>query len=593
MWIKSLGARFLVWRVRHLSDRQFLYVLSFVVGALSGLAALVLKYLIHFIHELLTRGLPDESGSWLYLAMPFAGILLTVLFVIYFVKDHISHGVSRILYAISRKNSLIDPHNNYSSMVASSLTIGFGGSVGAEAPIVLTGASIGSTIGRYLKMNYRNITILLGCGAAGAIAGIFKAPIAGIVFTLEVLMLEMTIASVVPLLISAVTATTVAYFFMGDKVLFSYELIQTFELGNIPYYILLGIFSGFLSLYFTRVAMWVESRFENISRVWVRLVLGGLSLGILILLFPPLFGEGYDSIRTLLNGDTQSLLEGSFFTRMEHSEWFLILYLGLLLIFKVFATSVTTGAGGVGGIFAPSLFMGGVGGFFLSRLLNQFTNLQLPESNFALVGMAGMMAGVMHAPLTAIFLIAEITGGYGLLLPLIITSTISYITIVRFKPHSIYHTRLAKRGELITHDKDKAVMTLMVWQKEIEKDLKTIHKEMKLGDLVKVVARSKRNIFPVIDKEGRLDGILLLDNIREIMFNQEMYEEVFVHDLMVMPPTYVEYNDRMETVMERFTNSGAWNLPVMKNGKYHGFISKSRIFTAYRELLVEFSTESE
>ncbi|TFH36092.1 MAG: chloride channel protein, partial [Bacteroidia bacterium] len=530
--------RFLKWQVANIDQRQFLYILAFVVGLLSALAAVILKNAIHYTQVILLKWAEGTTAGLLFFAWPVAGMLLTILFVKYIVKDRINHGVTRILFAISKKNSRLKPHNTWTSIVASTLTIGFGGSVGAEAPIVLTGASIGSNIGRMMKMNYRHITLLVGCGAAGAVAGIFKAPIAGIVFTLEILMLDLTISSIVPLLISSVTAATVSYFFMGKDVLFSFTLSEYFSLSNIPWYIVLGVVSGLLSLYFTRSTIFIESLYDKITNSYIKLISGGLVLGFLIWLLPPLYGEGYETIRTLLSGNTAALFENSQFKSLADNFWFIMIFLAALSIFKSVASSSTNGAGGVGGIFAPSLFIGGVNGFFVARLINNLFNTGVPVSNFALVGMAGTMAGIMHAPLTAIFLIAEITGGYGLLIPLIITSTISFITIMRFEPHSIYHKRLARRGELITHHKDKAVMTLLDWTREIETDLVTVRSEDTLGQLVKIVASSKRNIFPVVDEYGILEGIVLLDNIRDIMFNSEMYDDTFVTDLMIIPPSY-------------------------------------------------------
>ncbi len=588
---KNILARFFIWRIKHISQRQLIYILSFIVGIISGLAAILLKNTIHYTHVLLTRGFDVETGSYLYLAYPLFGILITVLFVRYVVKDNISHGVARILYAISKKNSILKPHNNYSSILATTVTIGFGGSVGSEAPIVLTGASIGSTIGRLLRLNYKSITLLVGCGAAGAIAGIFKAPIAGIVFTLEVLMLDLTISSIVPLLISSVTGATIAFFLMGKEVLFSHHLTEPFILNNIPFYILLGIFAGLLSFYFTRMTMIIESSFGKLKNQYLRLLIGGVSLGILIFLFPSLYGEGYTTITALLNGDTASVVENSFFYVLRDKYWLFLGYLALIMVFKVLAMSATTGGGGVGGIFAPTLFMGGITGFFFARLVNGLETVRLTESNFTLAGMAGLMAGVMHAPLTAIFLIAEITGGYGLLVPLIITATVSFITIMYFEPHSIYTKRLARRGELITHHKDRAILTLMKWDKEIEKDLKSVHEDDTLGELVKRISKSKRNLFPVIDKEDHLIGVVLLDHVRDIMFNREMYDNTYVRDLMVLPPTSVLLEDTMETVMEKFNESNAWNLPVLDGDKYIGFLSKSRIFSAYRKLLQTHSEE--
>ncbi|MDQ1297132.1 MAG: chloride channel protein family [Bacteroidota bacterium] len=578
-------------RVEDFDQVKLLYILSLVVGLLSAMAAAVLKNAIHYTHQILTRGITSESGSYLYLAYPLAGMLLTLLFVKYVVRDNIGHGISRVLYAISKKKSYLKAHNTWTSVVASTLTIGFGGSVGAEAPIVLTGSSIGSVVGRFFKLNYRSVTLLIGCGAAGAVAGIFKAPIAGIVFTLEILMLDLTISSIVPLLISSVTAATVAYFLMGNKVLLTFTVNEAFNITNIPWYLLLGIGSGFLSLYYSKMTLFLESKYEKITNIYVRLIAGGLVLGGLIYLFPPFYGEGYDSIMNLLQGNTNIVPGGSILTR--HSDNFLVitLFMAGLVLLKVFASSSTNGAGGVGGIFAPTLFIGGVNGYVVARLINRFFNVNLPDNRFVLVGMAGMMAGVMHAPLTAIFLIAEISGGYALLIPLIITATVAYITTRSFERHSIYHVQLAQRGELITHDKDKAVLTLMDWKKEIETDLLKVKTSDTLGDLVKVISKSKRNLYPVVDEYNILEGVVSLDEVREIMFNQELYETVTVRDLMNIPPSYIDKRENIETVMETFRKTGAWNLPVLDNGYYVGFISKSRIYTTYRELLIQFSEE--
>ncbi len=474
-------------------------------------------------------------------------------------------------------------------MIASTITIGSGGSVGSEAPIVLTGASLGSSLGRWLKLNYKQRTLLLACGAAGAISGIFQAPIAGVVFTLEVLMLDLTLASIVPLLISAVTGTLVAFFLMGKSVLFSFTLRELYTINDIPFYILLGIFTGLISLYFTRTTMFVEKKFGQINSISLRILTGGVILGFMIFVFPVLYGEGYETISLLLNNQAFELFEMSMLFSFFKDHSYLMIYVGLIVLFKVVAMAVTTGSGGVGGIFAPSLFTGAFAGYLFSGMINNFPRIQLSESNFTLAGMAGLMAGVMHAPLTGIFLIAEITGGYGLLIPLIITSTISYITIMYFEPHSIYTKRLAKRGELITHNKDAAVLTLMNWKAEIEKDLLCVHPEDTLGDLVKTISKSKRNIFPVVDDENTLVGVVLLDNIREIIFNREMYDSTYINELMVVPPAYISLEDTMGKVLEKFKVTDAWNLPVTKDGKYSGFLSKSRIFSAYRKILVEVS----
>jgi CIC family chloride channel protein len=570
---------------------KLIYLLSLVVGLLSALAAVILKNAIHYTHKILTEGIRSDSYSFLYLAYPVAGMLLTLLFVKYIVRDNISHGISRVLYAISRKKSYLNVHNTWTSILATTLTIGFGGSVGAEAPIVLTGSSIGSTIGRVFRLNYRSITLLIGCGAAGAVSAIFKAPVAGIVFTLEVLMLDLTISSIVPLLISSVTAATVTFFLMGDEVLFSFTVREAFNLSNIPWYLLLGILSGFISVYFSKMTLFLENRYERIKNSYVRLAAGGIILGGLIFLFPPLYGEGYDTIMLLLQGNTDIVMKNSIFQDFSGNFLIIALFMFCLVLMKVFASSSTNGAGGVGGIFAPVLFLGGVTGYLMAGIFNQYFNVTLPDNRFVLAGMAGMMAGVMHAPLTAIFLIAEITGGYDLLIPLIITSTAAYITTRGFESHSIYHVQLARKGELITHDKNKAVLTMMDWKKDIETDLQKVKASDTLGDMVKKISESKRNLFPVVDEYNVLEGVVLLDDIREIMFNQELYDNTYVKDLMTIPPSYIDKRENIEKVMETFRITGAWNLPVLDNGYYVGFISKSRIYTTYRELLVQFTEE--
>lgn len=591
--MSTIFERITIWRGKHhIKERQFILLLSFVIGILSSLAAIALKNTIHYTHHFLESRMELGVENYLYLALPGIGIIISVIWVNRFVKDKIGHGITRILYAISKKNGILKIHNMYSSIIGSTFTIGFGGSVGAEAPIVLTGGAIGSNLGRLFRLNHKQIILMIGCGAAGAISGIFKAPIAGVVFTLEVLMLDLTMASLVPLLISAVTSAVMSYFFLGHSAaLFSFQLKEHFILGNLPWYIVLGIIAGFLSLYFTRIAMRIEGLFQKLKTNWQRFTIGGVMLGVLIFLFPPLFGEGYTSLHAILSGNGEALLAHSLFYDFKDNYWVYAAFLFLLLLFKVFATSITTGAGGVGGVFAPSLFMGGILGYLVAILLNRLSFIQVNEANFALVGMAAFMSGVMHAPMTSMFLIAEITGGYGLFIPLMVASTISYLTIMYFEPHSIYTIRLAKRGELITHNKDRAALTLMRLESEIERDLIKVNPDNTLRQLVHVISQSKRNIFPVVNIKNELQGIVLLDNIRDIMFNPEMYDETYVSDLMSAPPDLVNMSDSMDVVMRKFEKSGAWNLPVIKDGKYEGFISKSKIYQAYRKILVYFSEE--
>jgi CIC family chloride channel protein len=580
------------WREKNVKERHFVLFLSFLVGIFTAFAAFLLKTLILFIKGLLIGGFKVHEVNFLYLLYPIIGIFLASLFVRRIVKDDISHGVTKILYSISQRQGRIKRHNMWTSIVASSITIGFGGSVGAEAPIVLTGSAIGSNLGSFFKMNHKTLQLLLGCGAAGALAAIFKAPIAGVLFTLEVLMLDLTMASIVPLLICAVTATSVSYLLMGSEPMFSFVISEPFVVQRIPYIILLGITCGFVSLYFTRGMNRLEDIFRNLKTPYRKLMLGGIMLSILIFLFPSLYGEGYDTISSLLSKNADSVMNGSIFYSFNNSSWLLILYLVLVVFFKIFATSATNGSGGTGGIFAPSLFMGCATGFIVARGINLLGFTRIPEENFALAGMAGVMAGVMHAPLTAIFLIAEVTGGYGLFMNLMITATISYLTIIVFEPHSLYAMRLAKRGELVTHHKDKAVLTLLKMENVIEKDLQTIDPEMTLGELVKVISQSHRNVFPVVDANEKLIGIVLLDDIRNIMFRPEFYQRFKVRKLMTSPPGKVSIDLPMEKVMDLFEKTNAWNLPVIDaDEKYIGFVSKSKIFNSYRNVLVHFSDE--
>lgn len=576
------------WKDKYLPHKQLVYVLSFIVGIVSGLAAVFLKNIVLVIQYFLLHRLPTDKLNFLYLFFPMLGIFLTVIVVKLFVKDNIIHGITKILFSISKGNGHIKSHNNYTSLITSTLTVGFGGSVGLESPIVLTGSSMGSTLARIFRLNYKSTILLIGCGAAGAISAIFKAPIAGILFALEVLMLDLTIWSLVPLLISAVTALSISYYFLGKASIFSFVLSESFVLGRIPLYILLGIFCGLVSFYFTRGSTYFESLFIRIKNPWAKPLIGGGLLGLTILFLPPLYGEGYNTLELLLQGKTLEITYGSLFYNLQDSFWIFSVFLLLIMIFKVAAMSCTTGAGGVGGIFAPTLFIGGIVGYFVARTVNFFSTDSVPAKNFSLVGMAGMMAGVMHAPLTAIFLIAEITGGYGLILPLIITSTIAYITVIYFEPHSIYTMRLAKRGELITHHKDKAVLTLMDMGKAIEKDFVVLSPDNTFRDLIRALSKSKRNIFPVVEKDKFL-GVVLLDDIRNIMFNAEIYDTVFVRDLISLPVAHVTPDESMESVMKKFERTETWNLPVIKNGKYIGFLSKSMLFSLYRKWLIEIS----
>ena len=585
---------FTKWREQHISAKNFTLILAVMVGLCSAFAALILKTLIHAIQHFLTENFHINGANYLYLLYPVVGIFLAGLFIRYVVRDDIGHGVTKILYAISRKQARIRSHNMYSSVVASSITIGFGGSVGAEAPIVLTGSAIGSNLGRLFRVDARTMMLLVGCGAAGAVSGIFKAPIAGLVFTIEVLLIDLTMSSLMPLLISSVTAATVSYICTGTDSMFHFTMANSFTMQRIPYVMMLGIACGLVSLYFSSTMNRLEDIFRRFKNPYMKLLIGGVTLSLLIFLFPSLYGEGYDTIELLLNGkDTlewDAAMDNSFF--YEHSRMLLV-YLALVVLFKVFATTATNGGGGCGGIFAPSLFLGCITGFVFSHLANQMgISVYLPENNFALFGMAGLMSGVMHAPLTGIFLIAELTGGYDLFLPLMITSVFSYLTIRVFQSHSIYSMRLAKKGELLTHHKDQSILTLMRTENVIERDFKPTTVDMELGRLTTVISDSRRNLFPVLNKDNRLVGVVQLDDVRHYMFRSELYRRYTVDKFMREPAARISVNDAMDVVMRKFDATHAWNLPVEdEDGRYLGFVSRSKIFNEYRRLMLDYSDE--
>jgi len=582
---------FLRWREKHIKEKTFVIILSLIVGIIGGFAALVLKTLIHFISGALTSHLDITEGNYLFFIYPVVGILITILFVKYVVRDNISHGVTKVLYAISQNKSRLKRHNMYSFLLASSITIGFGGSVGAEGQIVYTGAAIGSNLGSWMRLSPRVLMILVGCGAAAGIAGIFKAPIAGMLFTLEVLMIDLTTVSVMPLLIASITGATIAYVFTGYDVEFFFIQSEPFATSRIPFAILLGIFTGLVSLYFTRVINVMENYFSSLKKQWLKFAAGGAMLSVLVFIFPPLYGEGYGSIVSLLGGNVEGILDGSIFYADRDNMWFILGFIALIILTKVFATSATTGSGGIGGTFAPSLYVGCMAGFFFASLINHLFGLDLSVKNFALMGMCGVMSGVMHAPLMGIFLTAELTGGYELFLPLLIVSTLSYGTIKMFEPYSIYAMRLAQRGELLTHHKDKAVLTLLKINNVIETDFISVRPEMSLKEMVEVISKSNRNLFPVVDESGRLLGVVLLDEIRNIMFRPDLYRRMFVHTFMSMPPASIEVGESMELVMKIFDDTGAWNLPVVEGGRYVGFVSKSKIFNSYRRVLRHYSED--
>ena len=583
--------RFNSWREKHISHKRFVLVLSFAVGVLSALAAYVLHHLIHFIQHLLTGGFDAHTFNWLYLVYPVIGILITGLFIRKVVRDDISHGVTKVLYAISCRKGQIRSHNTWSSLIASGITIGFGGSVGAESPIVMTGSAIGSNLGSFFKMEKKVMMLLIGCGAAGAVSGIFKAPIAGLVFVIEVLMLDLTMSSLLPLLISSVTAATLSYILMGTEATFEFHMENAFSIARVPHVMMLGVVCGLVSLYFTHVTLAIERQFKKLNNPYVKLAIGGSILSVLIFLFPPLYGEGYETINHLINGSSENIiLENSLF--YGHAK-LLFLYMLFIILFKAVASTVTNCGGGCGGIFAPSLFLGCVTGYLFAGLCNMSgIGMPVSDKNFALFGMAALMSGVFHAPLTGVFLIAELTGGYALFLPLMIVSVCSYLTVRMFDSNNIYAVRLAQRGELITHHKDQAVLTILKVSDVIEKNFMRVSPDMDLGQLTSVVAKTKRNIFPVVNAANRLVGIIYLDDIRHMMFRQELYHRYSVATLMREVSERLSIEEPMEAVMRKFEESGAWNLPVEDiNGEYIGFISKSAIFTAYRKTLLEFTSD--
>ena len=593
--IRSLGLRLYQWRIKHLSDRQATIILAFFIGFFASVAAFLLHSLIHEIQQLLTSRFHANTFNWMYLMFPVVGIFLTSLFVRYVVKDNISHGITRILYAISSKQSRLKAHNCWTSVVASAITIGFGGSVGAEAPIVLTGSAIGSNLGRFFRMDNKTLMLLVGCGAAAAIAGIFKAPIAGLVFTLEVLMVDLSMASLLPILTAAVTATCFTYVFMGSDSLFTFHLDSGWVVERVPASIVLGVVCGLVSLYFIRSMSVCEGIFGRMKQHrWGKLALGGLMLSSLIFLFPVLYGEGYSAINILLNGSSEAdwneVLKNSMFYGNGH---LLILFIALVIFTKTFATAATNGGGGCGGTFAPSLFVGAFSGFLFSRLWNMYQiGTNIPEKNFTLLGMAGVMAGVMHAPLTGIFLIAEITNGYDLFMPLMIVAVSSVMTISIFEPHSIYAMRLAREGKLVTHHTDKSVLTLMSMDSVIERDYTAVDPDMPLGRLVNAISKSHTSFIPVLNAAGSILGEIDITKIRHVMFRAELYNKFTVRQLMQPIAAQVAEGDSMEEVMRKFDLKGTRYLPVVNTaGHITGYISRSRAYSMYRKMVADFSNE--
>jgi chloride channel protein, CIC family len=589
---KNLFTRFLIWRTKHVSQRQFVYILSILVGFLSGVGAVILKNLTHFFQHLLEGNLVRYYHHAFYFLFPIIGLAIVYFIIKYVIRDKVSHGIPSTLYAISKRKGIMKRYQMIGSILTAPLTIGFGGSVGLEGPTVATGSAISSNVARLFHLNQSTRTLLIGCAAAGALSSIFKAPIAAIIFAIEVFSLDLTIASMLPLLLASLSAIITSYFFFGSDVLLPFKIEDVFSIKDVPFYIVLGVVAGFTSIYFTEVYDRVQKFFDRFKSPVKRLLIGGIGLGVLIYFIPPLYGEGFDTINSLIAGNPEISLQKNFLNLDLSNVWVVIGLLTGLVFFKIIASALTFGAGGVGGIFAPTLFMGSIMGNCIAKVINNIGLFQnsVSESNFTLVGMAGLMAGVLHAPLTAIFLIAEVTGGYELFIPLMLTATISYSITKYVHPHSVYAMELGRKGELITHDKDHAVLTLMDIDRVIEDSFVRVYADMNLGQLVKeAVVKSNRNIFPVISRdEEKLLGIILLDDIRSIMFDQSLYKTVFAREVMQKPPVIVEIGkDKMTSVMKKFQDSSAWNLPVIKDGKYYGFISKSKLLTVYRNKLIE------
>lgn len=575
--------KFLKWRIKHVRDRTFLIYLGILIGIVSGLAAVALKGTVHWIQNILSNFSIGEMSFLLPIVYPLIGIVITVAVSHYFFKSQMGHGITNILYSIAKKSSILSRTKMYSRMITSAITVGFGGSVGLEAPIVVTGSAIGSNIGRMAHLNYKKRTLLIGCGAAAAISAIFNSPVAGVIFAIEVLLTDITIAMFIPLLIASVFGSLISQSLMGNEIMFSFRLQDDYSFNDFPFIITLGIIAGLVSTYFTRMTYWVEARLFKINNKFYRAILGGIGLGILILFMSPLYGEGYETIISLLHGEQGGILARLENIGIPNTPLIAILFFTAVILFKPVASALTIGSGGSGGIFAPSLFIGGLLGFVFATSVNMISgNEVLSVSNYTLIGMSGMMSGILHAPLTAIFLIAEITSGYELFVPLMLISAIAYNTTIYFESHSLYVKHLALSGDLIPQDKDKRVLREININKVLETDLLKIAPEATLRELVELVRKSKRNMFPVVNMKDELVGILTLDDIREIMFDHEKYDEVYVNSLMHTPPAHVSPHENMQSVMEKFEATGAWNLPVIDKGKYVGFLSKSRIFNTYR-----------
>ncbi len=566
-------------------------ILSALIGVIVGLAAVAIKNAVHYTQYLVETIVTTFQLKFLYFLLPIIGIGLTIIFIKYVLKRPVGHGIPSVLYALSKTNGKIRSNNMFSSIITSALTVGFGGSVGLEGPTVSTGAAFGSNIGIALRLDYKQLIILLGAATAAAMAAIFKAPIAAVVFALEVIMIDLTVASVVPLLIASATAALTSMFFLGVGTIYPVQIIESYKLTELPYYILLGVFSGLLAVYFTRVYMFITETFDAMESVWKRLFIGGALLGLIIFFFPSLYGEGFEGINAALAGNTEHVFFNTFYSNLDGNFLYTIGFIVLILLFKVIATSLTFGAGGVGGIFAPSLFLGSNLGLLFAYLVNHFKQISINSSHFALAGMAGLIAANLHAPLTAIFLIGDLTGGYQMFIPLMIVSVVAYSTVKIFQSNSVYTIQLAKRGELRTHNPDTNILGMMTINKVIERNFYTVNRNQTLGQLVRVIAKSQRNIFPVVDMDNNFEGVIAMDNVREIMFNTELYETTFVSDLMYCNIEVINMNDTMNNIAEKFHKSSNYNIPVVDNGKYVGFVSRANVFSTYRKMLKYFAED--
>lgn len=587
--LSKLIEKFINWRQRNLSERQFVYLLSILVGFTSGLGAVTLKNLTHFIQHLLKDGIIQDYYIGFYFVFPLIGLYFVYLIMKYVIKKTVSHGIPSTLYAISQQKGIMKPFQMYGSILTAPITVGFGGSVGLEGPTVATGAAIGSNLARIFHIKQSTRNLLIGCASAGALSSIFKAPVAAIVFAIEVFSLDLTLMSLVPLLLASISAIVTSYFFFGTERILPFYIDQDFLLSDIPYYIILGIVAGFTSIYFSKVYNRTHLIFRRINTPFERLLIGGLALGILVYIMPPLYGEGFNTINNLIKGTPELSFDVPFVSLDFQNAWLIIALLAGLVLFKIIATSITFGAGGVGGIFAPTLFMGSLMGNCVARIINNipYLNLQVSETNFTLVGMTGLMAGVLHAPLTAIFLIAELTGGYTLFIPLMLTAAISFSLTKYFLNYSVYTAELGLQGKLVTHNKDKVVLMFMQLNKIIETNFVSINYNATLRDLIDVIAHCSRNVYPVVDDNQVFKGIILLDDVREIMFDSKLYDHTTIASLTTMPEEIIFYDDSMPTVMDKFQRSDAWNLPVVDMGKYVGFVSKSKMLSVYRKLLVD------